>query len=201
MNDEIYNMRQKIAEIGARMFARRLTDSAGGNISLRMDDLILMTPRYAGSKYNWQLTPEQILVLDLLAHKMEGEGEISREYQAHFKLLTGMYPAGKAVLHGHSLNVLVFCATGKPIPPVLDSGLKIGRVELVPAAAAHSSELAERILIAMREKEQSVQQYAAAVLAPRHGVFVFAKDLMTGYDALERIEVNAYCALMSKLVQ
>ena len=115
MNATIQELREAIANIGARMFSRRLTDSAGGNISVRVDDHILMTPRYAGSRHNWQLSPEQILVFDLQANKLEGNGDISREYQVHFALLNSLYPMGTAVLHGHALNALVFCAVGKPI--------------------------------------------------------------------------------------
>jgi len=200
MNETIQDMRKTIAEIGKRMFSRHLTDSAGGNISVRVEDVILMTPRFAGSRYNWQLSAEQVLVCDLQANKLEGNGDISREYQVHFALLNSLYPMGTAVLHGHALNALVFCAAGKPIPPVLDSAGKVGQVELVSSAPAHSADLADHILAALQPQAERIQKYAAAVLAPRHGVFVMAKDLLAGYDTLERVDVNAYCVLMSRLI-
>ncbi len=55
----IREMRAFITEIGRLMFDRHLTDSAGGNLSVRMNDLILITPRMAGSVYRWCLDPEQ----------------------------------------------------------------------------------------------------------------------------------------------
>lgn len=201
MDRSIQEMRSLIAETGAKMFTRRLTDSAGGNISVRLNDVILMTPRYAGSQFNWRLSLENILVLDLQANKIEGLGEKSREYQVHFRLLTELYPAGTAVIHGHALNALVFCAARKPIPAILDDTDKFGEIGLVPAAPAHSPELAENILEALRAQEDRIRSQAAAVLAPRHGVFVLAKDLPSGYDTLERIDVNAYCVLMGKLLE
>ncbi len=200
MMDSYLDLRQRIAEIGALMYARNLTDSAGGNISLRVDDVILMTPRYAGSKYLWRLRPEQILVLDLAGNRLEGEGEVSREVRVHLKLLNEFYPDGTAVVHGHARNALVFCSLGRPIPSMLYATDKFGAIALVEDAPAHTQRLADVIGAAMAEQIERVRKQAAAVLAPRHGVFVFARDLESGYDALERIEVSAYCALMARLI-
>ncbi len=80
MEDNIAKLRSQIAEIGALMFERHLTDSAGGNISTRAGDLICITPRYSGSKYRWQLRPEQVLVVDADGKKLDGEGEISARH-------------------------------------------------------------------------------------------------------------------------
>ncbi len=198
---ETYEMRKKIAEIGRVMYARFLTDAAGGNVSVRMGDVILMTPRYAGSKFHWDLKPENILILDLQANKIEGEGEVSREVRVHKDLLNKFYPDGTAVVHGHARNSLVFCAVEKPIPSMLYSTDKFGsEIGFVPDAAAHTQDLADHMCAAMQPQLERVRKQAAVALAPRHGVFVLGKDLESGYDALDRVEVSAYCALMSKLI-
>lgn len=199
MSDELLDMRRRIAEIGALMYARLLTDAAGGNISVRIGDVILMTPRYAGSKFLWNLKPENVLVLDLQANKLEGEGEVSREVRVHKDLLNKFYPEGTAVVHGHARNALVFCSVEKPIPSMLYATDKFGsQIGFVPDAPAHTQDLADHICNAMQGQLERVKKQAAIVLAPRHGVFVFAKDLEAGYDALDRVESSAYCALMSK---
>lgn len=201
MPNELLDMRKRIAEIGAMLYSRYLTDAAGGNISVRMGNVILMTPRYAGSKFQWNLKPENILVLDLQANKLEGEGEVSREVRVHKDLLNKFYPDGTAVVHGHARHSLVFCAMEKPIPSMLYATDKFGgEIDLVPDAPAHTQDLADHICAAMQNQLERVKKQAAVVLAPRHGVFVFAKDLESGYDALDRVESSAYCALMSKLV-
>ncbi|MDW8064551.1 MAG: class II aldolase/adducin family protein [Anaerolineae bacterium] len=196
----LFELRQRIAEIGALMYTRNLTDSAGGNISLRVDDVILMTPRYAGSRYLWRLRPEQVLVLDLSGNRLDGDGEVSREVRVHLKLLTEFYPDGAAVVHGHARNALVFCSLGRPIPSMLSVTDKFGEIQVVEDAPAHSQQLADIIGAAIAKQLERVRKQAAAVLAPRHGVFVFARDLESGFDALERIEVSAYCALMARLI-
>jgi len=200
MSDTIEIMRQQIAELGATLYQRKLTDAAGGNISVRVGDVIVITPRYAGSKHLWRIRSEQVLVLDLEGNKLEGEGEISREIKVHRKLLTEFYPTGTAVIHAHAHNVLVFCAAEKPIPPVLESTQKFGEIKHVPAAPAHSTELADNIAAAIRGQEERIKKQAAAALAPRHGLFVIGKDLPAAFDAVERIDGNAYCILFSRML-
>ena len=48
--------RAHICEIGRLMYDRRLTDSAGGNVSIRQGNRIYCSPRYAGSRWRWRST-------------------------------------------------------------------------------------------------------------------------------------------------
>lgn len=84
MGDSIDAVRARIAELGRLMYERYLTDASGGNISAKVGDVICITPRYAGSKHQWRLRPEQVIVADLDGQKVMGEGEISRESRCTF---------------------------------------------------------------------------------------------------------------------
>ena len=53
MTNDIQTMREKICELGRMLFDRNLTDAAGGNISARMGDFVIITPRYAGAHFQW----------------------------------------------------------------------------------------------------------------------------------------------------
>lgn len=196
MGDPISTMRLKITEIGRMMFERNLTDASGGNISARVGEYICITSRYAGSKWQWRIRPEQVLVTDLKGQPLEGEGELSRESSVHFKLLNE-FPDGAAVIHAHPRHVLVFAAAGQPIEPVLESSLKFGLIKVARFAPAHTADLAEHIAAEMRGQEESVRKQAAAVIAPWHGMFVLGKDLDAAFDAVERVEVNAFIILNS----
>jgi len=199
MGSAIQEMRAKIAEAGALMLARNLTDLGGGNISVRVDGVVCITPRYAGSRYQWRLRPEQVIVCDLEGNQLEGEGEISREAKVHFKLLNE-FTDGKAVIHAHPRNVLVFCAARRSIPPVLEYTVKFGEVKVISYAPGHSTQLAEKVAEALRGQEERVRKQAAAVIAPWHGLFVLGKDLEAAVDAVERIEVNARCILLGRIL-
>ena len=79
MTPEIEAMRARLALLGKLLFDRHLTDAAGGNMSARVGDLVCLTPRYCGSKWQWNLRPSQVLVCDLDGQQLDGDGELSRE--------------------------------------------------------------------------------------------------------------------------
>jgi len=199
MNEAVHDMRKKVAEIGRLLFDRHLTDAAGGNISARVEDLICMTPRYSGSKFQWRLRPEQVLVSDLQGNLLEGKGEISREAKVHFRLYQD-FPDGQAIVHAHARNALVFAAACQPIEPILEATLKFGTIQVAHYAPAHSHELAAFVSECLHGQEARIRKQAAGVLAPWHGLFVIGKDLDSAFDAVERIDVNARCILYSRLL-
>jgi len=197
MDQKIEAVRKQIAAIGAIMYARRLTDSAGGNISVRVGDRICITPRYAGSRNRWQLRPEQILVTDLEGNKLEGEGDISRESTAHYLAFQTFKEVG-AVVHGHTRHILVFASLAQPMLPAMECTRKFGEIHVVEYAPAHSMELARNMIGKLQGQEARITKQAAALIAPYHGLFCFGKDLDAGYDALERLDRNAAVLLQAK---
>jgi L-fuculose-phosphate aldolase len=90
--------------------------------------------------------------------------------------------------------------TGRPIEPVLENTLKFGPIKVARYAPAHSHDLAEFVAEQIRGQEARIRSQAAAVLAPWHGLFVLGKDLDAAFDATERIDVNARCILLSRLL-
>ena len=199
MTDEVTLTRHKIADLGLLMYRRKLTDSAGGNISARVGEKICITPRYAGARYRWELRPEQVLVCDRQGNKLEGEGEISREARVHLTLLNE-FPDHLAVVHGHAQYALAFCAAGIPIEPVMEDTLKLGTVEVCEFAPAHSDDLSKFILEKMKAKSDALAKGSAGVLAPWHGLFVLGRDLDMAYDSFERIDGNAHVILMNSIL-
>ena len=199
-SDLITQTRRKIADTGRRVFERHLTDAAGGTISVRVGDSVCITPRYSGSRRHWQLQPHQVLFSDLAGNKLDGDGDISRESKVHYKLYQE-FPDAQAILHSHPRHVMVFVASGQPIEPVLEATLKFGTIPVVDKfAPAHSEKLADFIAEAMQGRDEAIRKYATAVMAPWHGLFVVGKDLDAAFDLTERIDTNAYCILMSRLL-
>ncbi len=199
MSDLLYQTRQWVAETGRLLFQRHLTDLAGGNISARAGDLLCMTPRYSGSKYHWDLRPEDVLVVDLQENILDGAGAISREAGVHFALMREFHD-GKAVIHAHPRNVMVFSMARQPIHPVLEGTAKFGVVKVCQPAPSHTPELPEFVAAEFRGQEATIRKQGAAVLAPWHGIFVVGKDLDAALDTVERIDTNAYCLMMGRLL-
>lgn len=198
-NVDEQQIRRQIVEIGRLMYERHLTDSAGGNISVRGAGVIYSTPRYAGSKYRWQLQPEQIVALTDGRVRPEQLALVSREIRVHLAIYEHL-PRAQAVIHAHPRYVMPFATLGRPIPPVWEDTRKFGMVELVPETPAHSPELAAHVARALQPKAEELAQHAIAVLVPKHGIVVVGRDLDDAYDTLERINGNAECILLCRLL-
>lgn len=193
-------IRKQIVEIGQLMYARHLTDSAGGNISVRTPEWVYTTPRYAGSKYRWSLAPEQIIALRGGEIAPQQAALVSREVQVHLAVYRHL-PLANAVIHAHARYVMPFVTLGKPIPPVWEDTVKFGAIGLVPETPAHSSALAEQVVQGLLPQAAGLAQHGIAILIPKHGIVVVGRDLSDAYDTLERINGNAECILLCRLLE
>ena len=192
--------REHLARIARLVFARRLTDSSGGNISVRMRDRVYMSPAHAGSRQQWQIEASDVVVLDLDGKLIDGPDRRTRESRIHLGIYNAFERAG-AVIHSQAGYLMTFVAAAKPIPPVLEHTQKFGVIGLTQPAKAHSAELASNVLSALQSQEEELAKHAIATLIPQHGIVVVGRDLDDAFDTLERIETNAQAILLGKLLQ
>jgi L-fuculose-phosphate aldolase len=189
--NEIDSLKNKIVYLGKLMIDRNLTDTAGGNISARAGDTVCITPSYAGSRYQWDITPEQVLEVALTGEKIHGDGEISRESCAHLTTYRA-FPAVRGIVHAHARNVLSFAVACKRMLPILECTRKFGTIAVTEAfAPAHSQELADLLVEKIRGQEAAIARQAAVVIARWHGLFAAGKTLEAAFDAAERINISA----------
>lgn len=183
--------RALIPEIARFLYDRRLSDSAGGNISQRATDgNIYMSPRYSGSRLRWQLTPEDVIVVSPEGVLLEGEGELSREVRMHLAIY-GEFPECDGVCHAHPYNILVFACAERPLPPTSEQTEKYGTIPLATFAPCHSDQLACVAVEALKPQREKLKKHAIACILPRHGITVAGRDLADAYDALERLDGSA----------
>lgn len=198
LTDEVQAGREQVARIGRFLFDRHLTDAGGGNISLRVGDVFCMSPTLAGQNNQWQLTPEDVLVVDGRGQILEGAGGLTREISVHFGLHENFSDYGTAVIHAHPRNLMVFACANLPMPPVMEATRKFGTTPVIDYAPAHSPKLGERIVVTMRGREAMIAKHAAGTIAPWHGLFLIGKNLPAALDAVERLDTNAYAIMMSR---
>src|SRR5947207_7624068 len=137
--------RERMAAICRIAYDRKLLDSAGGNLTVRQGERVYMSRSYAGAKWQWQLGPEDFLVLDLEGNVLAGEGEFSREGAVHMACYRELEGAG-CVFHAHSLNVMPFVSREIPIPPMSEQTDKFGAIGFCKWAATHTPELAVNVV-------------------------------------------------------
>jgi len=191
--------REHLVRVCKVAYDRKLLDSAGGNVTVRLGDRVYMTRSYAGGHHQWNLRPEDILVLNLDGEILAGEGSFSREGAVHMACYHA-FPEAGCVFHAHSLNIMVFVSQGVPLPPMSEQTDKYGPIGFCKWAATHTPELAVNVVDALRPQAAELPKHPIATLIPRHGIFVVGTDLNTTYDTLERLDRNAYIALMSRLL-
>ena len=111
------------------------------------------------------------------------------------------YPQVHAIIHAHPFHVMPFCAAETPMPTVIKSAQVYGeRFELIAEKPMYSREQGEEIVAKLRNNADRIEKFAAALLMPKHGVFIAAKTLYKALDCLERMGTNAYCVLSQKAI-
>ena len=198
LTDEVQAGRALVAHIGRVLFGRHLTDAGGGNISLRVDDVYCMSPTLAGQMRQWQLDAEDVLVVSKQGDILEGDGGLTRESAVHFGLHENFSEYGRAVIHAHPRNLMVFACANRAMPPIMEATRKFGVTPVIEYAPAHSPKLGERIVATMRGREARIAKHAAGTIAPWHGLFLMGNHLKGALDAVERLDTNAYVMMMSQ---
>jgi ribulose-5-phosphate 4-epimerase/fuculose-1-phosphate aldolase len=191
--------RERMAQICRIAFDRKLLDTAGGNVTVRVGDRVYMSRSYSGGKWQWQVGPEDFLVLDMEGQILAGEGEFSREGAVHMACYHA-FPEAGCVFHAHPLNIMPFVSTLTPIPPTSEQTDKFGIIGFCEHAPTHTTDLAEKVVAGLRLQAEKIPKHPIATLIPRHGIFVVGANLETTFDALERIDRSAYYHLMGRLL-
>ncbi len=193
--------RRRICELVASMYDRWLTNAAGGNVSCRVgEDRFVMTATGLSSHRLWQITPEDVLVVDHDLNIIEGRGRATREINMHLAMYDAD-PALKAVFHAHPRDLMVYACRGDDMPIVCEALGFLG--DSVPCLEYHTAttvELAQAVgawtakeRVAMSHRVCAIEDiYAYGVFLRRHGVIIGGDSLDAGYEMLERLDTNAY---------
>jgi L-fuculose-phosphate aldolase len=201
---DVTAQRETLAGCARLLYDRRMLDSAGGNLSLRVApgaDAVLMTARFQGSRNRWQIGPEDLLMVRLSnAEILEGEGEISRETLMHLAVYRA-FPAAGAVIHAHPVHLMPFVSAGRELPPMSEQTDKFGTLRFTRPAKQHTQDLAEAVVEALAEDGDALPGRAIGCMLPRHGVVFAGKDIDNAYDVLERWERAAEIYLYRLLLQ
>lgn len=189
-----------IIYVAKYIFEREITDIAGGNISVKQNDTIYMTPTLAGNQFHWNIGTEDIVVGSMneieILKKYPG---FTREGFSHLAIYQA-FPFVGAVVHAHPKYINPFVAQSKPIPPLLSSSKHFGTLQYHEEAESYSQDQAEKIVKVLTDQVDRMKVKAAGVLMPRHGVIVASGDLMTALDCVERMNNNAFTVLAQKWI-
>ncbi len=127
------DLKDLVLEIAGLIWERRLSDTAGGNVSVRDGDAICITPRLMGYRLRWQITEKDLSIVTPDGKVLEGPDQITREGLMHLGLYREFPDAG-AIIHAHPYWTTVFVARAQPIVPMLETTGKFGTIKLRPGS-------------------------------------------------------------------
>jgi L-fuculose-phosphate aldolase len=192
---------EDLAYFASLIWSRHLSNTAGGNMSVRADATSCYMTRSKNNRdQQWRVTGESILRVGLDRTIIEGEGEISREFRIHLGLYEA-FPGVGAVIHAHPRFATAYSAFGKPLEPILESLDKFGAIPCIsPTLKSLTAQFADAGLSLFERERDRVETIGYAVIYPRHGVTTAGPTLVDAFDLLERIEDNAVSALWTELL-
>jgi len=195
-----YEQRKHLAHKMKLLYDRKLTNAAGGNAAVRVDDnRMIVTPTLMSENMDCNLAPEDIIVCDFDLNIIDGKHKLSRECRMHALLLKEI-PEINAVIHAHPEYTMVFVSANKPIPSVTEATEKMGDCGLVEKAKAYSIDLAEHVYDYFKDKREKAGTCGLCAILPYHGIVAVGKSLNKAFSVVERVECDAKCILFGKLL-
>ena len=182
-------LRDEIALLAASIYNRGLTFGSSGNISVRLEDGLLMTPTGATMG---ELDPARLSKLDANGRHVAGDPP-TKETFLH-QAMYGQRPDAGAIVHLHSTHsVAVSCLSdidpANVLPPITAYYvMKVGTLPLVPYFPPGDLNLA-------RAMEEMASAHHAVLLA-NHGPVVAGKSLRDAVYATEELEETAKLFLL-----
>ena len=182
--------REKVVLAGQQMLQRGFTEGTSGNVSMRVSDGALITP---SSVPYMEITPDDVVLMDLDGNVLEGERVASVEHKVHLECYRRRTNVG-AVIHSHPLVSSMFAAARVNLPAFLDEfGVYIGEeVRVADWGLSGTSEIAGQVADALGE-------HNAAFIAS-HGLVAVGRDLDHALLNTARVERAGLIFLGTKLL-
>ena len=178
----IVELKQRMVDIGKRMWDREYTDGNGGNLTIRVgDNLVLCTPTLVSKGF---MTLEQMCLVDMEGVQLAGKYKRTSECMTHLAIMKRQ-PKAKACCHAHPPHGTAFAVAGVQPPTCMipEAEVFLGQIGLsqyqTPGTPANAVAVGDAAVDHM------------AVLMVNHGVITWGKDIEDSYWKMENVE--SYC--------
>lgn len=182
---------EKILEVGKRLDEKQVVNGYEGNISLKQDGLIYITPSGKNKAY---LTSDMVAVTDLDGNQVWGKFKASSELPMHVNLYK-MNPEIGGVVHTHDPYLTAFSCCAHPIENMAYGGFiwdnKV--IEIAPYGRPGSDELWKGL-------EPIVKKGRQSALLANHGPVTWGKDVFEAMNKMEAIGNDAKILLFTKII-
>ncbi len=181
--DFIRQAKQEILSTAMQAVASGLMAATSGNFSVfdSSQSCIIITP--SGYPYD-QMTPEDLVVIDLAGHVLDGFRKPSSEWKMHAEIYRAV-PSVSAIVHTHSPYATAFAALRREIPCCLiEAQLFLGgRIEVAAYASQGTADVGRSCIPILTRKP--------VCLLANHGVVTTGADLAQAYTNALYVEDSA----------
>lgn len=179
--------RAELVALARRASAEGLSSGTSGNLSVRVDDSVLITPSSLDPD---DTEPADICVVDLTGQQVQGARRPSSEVPMH--LAVYRTTSATAVVHTHSPFATALSVTIDELPAVHYNIAALGGpVRVAPYATFGSDELAANIAAALDGRVAAILQ--------NHGTIAVGRTLRQAFDRAVLLEW--LCALYWRALQ
>lgn len=181
--------KEKIIEIGKRLYLKNLTIGTSGNISILSDEGIFIT---ASGTALGNLTLEGIVLINDEGKEITG-GKASSEKMLHTEIYKRR-PDIKAIIHTHPAFLTTFASCHKVLnePIMSENILYFEEIPVAPYAMPSSAKLVENTA-------KLVENHDVVMMA-NHGAVACAGDIETAFLKMETAEYYAQVTLNTKIL-
>lgn len=186
--------RQQVADYGRKLIEQNLTSGTSGNISIYDPDTGLMCIKPSGMGY-FDIKAEDVVVMDLEGHIIEGERKPSSEHAMH-AMMYKLHPEARSVVHTHSLYCTIFACLHRPIQAVhyVIADCNSHEIPCADYATYGTDELAEKV--------KEIDSKSEAILLANHGIITFGKNIESAFGVARNAEwiakVQWHCEAVGK---
>jgi L-fuculose-phosphate aldolase len=184
-------MIEELIEYSKLAWDRGLTESAGGNMSVRIDaNTIYITPH---SSIKHFLKPKDIIKISLDDRVIEGDGEPSSERKMHF-LIYKERPDINCVFHVHPTYATAFAVSNERIPinTLPEAALLLREIAYLPYRMPGTQEFADVFTPELKAGRD-------VFILQNHGVTVIGKSIKAVYEKLETLDFVSKVVLTLKM--
>jgi L-fuculose-phosphate aldolase len=184
-------LRKDICEVGRRVWQRGYVAFNDGNISIRLDQkLVLATPTGVSKGF---LSPDMLVLVDMEGNQVGGHLKMSSEILMHLAMYRERCDIG-AVVHAHPPYATGFAVAGEPLnrPTLPEFVVALGGVPLAPYAAPSTPELGESVKPYIKDHD--------VFLLANHGALSIGGDVYNAYHKMETLEHGAFISFIARML-
>ncbi len=182
-------IKDKIIDIGKKLYLKNLTVATSGNISIKTEEGIYIT---ASGTSLGNLREEDIVLTDLEGNEIS-QGKASSEKKLHVAIYK-LRPEINAIIHTHPVYLTSFAACHKSLkePIMSENILYFEDIPVAKYAMPSSDELVANTIKHIKKRD--------VVIMANHGAIALADNIEHAFSKIETAEYYAQVSIFSNII-